>query len=367
MRDPADGESLFRKHPRTGLYRRLRTPGAFYASLLARARWTLLGVLAVVYVLAVLLLERVIMPTYVYRPLRVFLNADCATREGDRTRELIPPDQITDDEIGQIMRSRNQTVTELHKRELDLAQALAQIEHQDRLASLGLLSASVAHELNTPISVLRGSIEKLIEKFYDRPTQDRLMRMLRVTDRLRTISDSLVDFARVRQREVGEIALRPVIDEAWSLVAIDEKASSATFRNLVDEQARVVGNTDRLGQVFVNLLRNALHAIGPNGIISVHAEPNDSGTLSVRVDDDGPGIAADVLPNIFEAFVSSRLDARGTGLGLTVAAGIVEQHGGTIRAENRPDGGARLEVTLPAVRPSSRTFTAVTENQANVH
>jgi signal transduction histidine kinase len=69
------------------------------------------------------------------------------------------------------------------------------------------------------------------------------------------------------------------------------------------------------------------------------------------VEDDGPGIPADVLPDIFEAFVSSRLDAKGTGLGLTVAEGIVHQHSGTIAASNRPAGGAILEVTLPASEP----------------
>jgi signal transduction histidine kinase len=68
----------------------------------------------------------------------------------------------------------------------------------------------------------------------------------------------------------------------------------------------------------------------------------------VDVDDDGPGIPEDVLPQIFEAFVTSRLDAKGTGLGLTVAEGIVQQHGGTIEASNRPGGGARIEVRLPA-------------------
>ena len=70
--------------------------------------------------------------------------------------------------------------------------------------------------------------------------------------------------------------------------------------------------------------------------------------IACAVLDNGPGIRADVLPNLFEAFVSTRLDARGTGLGLTVAEGIVTQHGGTISASNRPEGGAALEVVLPA-------------------
>src|SRR6185312_17282562 len=96
---------------------------------------------------------------------------------------------------------------------------------------------------------------------------------------------------------------------------------------------------------------NALHAIAPSGKIVVRSKRavrSGKAWISITVEDNGPGIPASVLPDIFEAFVSTRLDARGTGLGLTVAEGIVHQHGGTITASNRPQGGACLEVTLPA-------------------
>ena len=102
----------------------------------------------------------------------------------------------------------------------------------------------------------------------------------------------------------------------------------------------------------MNLLRNALGAVSPGGNIRVHSRriiAESQAWEVIDVDDDGPGIPAEVLPQIFEAFVTSRLDARGTGLGLTVAAGIVQQHGGAIEASNRPAGGARLEVRLPAI------------------
>ena len=119
----------------------------------------------------------------------------------------------------------------------------------------------MAHELNTPLAVLNGSIEKLIETSPDAQTLNRLARMQRVTQRLRRISESLVDFARVRKQNMEPLALRALIDEAWSLVAIDEKASSVELVNEVGAEAQVVGNSDRLAQVFVNLLRNALNAV----------------------------------------------------------------------------------------------------------
>jgi signal transduction histidine kinase len=327
---------------------------ALYPYLPDQAKTNFFIVLGGIYVLAVLALETTIMPLYVYRPLRLMLNADQATQHGDREQEIIDERMILGDEIGQIMRSRNATILDLRKREDELEEALRRLEAQDRLVSLGLLSASVAHELNTPLTVLQGSVEKLTETTRDPATLERLARMLRVTQRIRKISESLVDFSRVRKQHLEPVPLRNLIDDAWSLVAIDEKAAGARFENLVRASDVVTGNSDRLIQVFVNLLRNALYAIRPAGRIAVnsrHLNRNAQSWISVTVEDDGPGIPSDVLPDIFEAFVSSRLDANGTGLGLTVAEGIVHQHGGTIAASNRAEGGACLEVALPVAEP----------------
>lgn len=325
---------------------------ALYPDLPGQAKTNLFIALGVIYVLAVLLLETTIMPLYVYGPLRLMLNADQATQRGDREHELIDEHLIPGDEIGQIMRSRNATVIDLRTREEELEEALRRLEAQDRLVSLGLLSASVAHELNTPLSVLQGSIEKLSETTADAATLERLARMLRVTQRIRKISEGLVDFSRVRKQHMEPVPLRHLIDEAWSLVAIDKKAAQTQFFNNTGANDMVTGNADRLIQVFVNLLRNALYAIRPSGKIAVNSKRlhrNAQSWVSITVEDDGPGIPPDVLPDIFEAFVSSRLDANGTGLGLTVAEGIVHQHGGTITASNRIEGGACLEITLPGV------------------
>jgi signal transduction histidine kinase len=345
----------FRRDPESGSYYRLKTDLGVYNDLLDRARLTLFIVLGVIYVMAVILLELLIMPQYVYGPIGQFLEADHATQRGDREHELIPEDRIPGDEIGQIMRSRNETVAELRRHEDNLAAALQKLEEQDRLASLGLLSASVAHELNTPLAVLAGSIEKLRETTADPHTLERLARMERVTVRLRKISEGLVDFARRRKQRMEPVTVRPLVEEAWGLVAIDERASDVDFRNEVAAGHRIEGNADRLVQVFVNLLRNALDAVksggGRRGSIRAASRAfiwNEKPWISITVEDNGPGIPADVLPEMFEAFVTTRLDASGTGLGLTVTEGIVSQHGGTIAAFNRPGGGATLEVRFPA-------------------
>jgi len=364
-RGDLSSEHLYKRVPDSQRFYRITIPTAFYSELLVSVKKVVLSVLAVIYILAVVFLEFVILPGYVYRPIHVMLEADAASQAGDRADEIVPEELIPKDEIGQIMRSRNDTVRELRAREDDLEQAAKDLqaknelletakrslEAQDRLVSLGMLSASVAHEMNTPLAVLHGSIEKLLEKTQDSHARSRLERMLRVTERLRQISAGLLDFARARRHNQGPVELRPIIEEAWQLVAIDDKSAEVVFTNQVLDGVQVRGNAGQLVQVFVNLLRNALNAVGPNGEIRAGSRPrilDGRPALSIYVEDNGPGIAPEVLPGIFDAFVTTRLDARGTGLGLTVAEGIINQHGGAISACNRSGGGARLEVVLPA-------------------
>lgn len=345
---------------------RVTLPLGFYSGLLARLKLSVFLVLGTLYVAAILLLELVIMPLYVYQPLDQMLTADAATRRGDRAAEFVPEEYIPGDEIGEIMRSRNETVREMRRHEDELERAAADLqrknteleaakrnlESQDRLVSLGLLSASVAHEMNTPLAVLHGSIEKLQETIEDPSARSRLARMIRVTERLKRISEGLLGFSRVRNQEMSKVEMRPLVEEAWHLVAIDDRAKRIKFINRVPARLAVKGNPDRLIQVFVNLLRNALMAVQEDcGEISATARRaalDGRAAVSIRIEDNGPGIPAEVLPEIFDAFVTSRLDSRGTGLGLTVAHGIVTQHGGSITAANGLQGGAVLEVTLPA-------------------
>jgi len=332
--------------------------------------------LLLAYGLAVLILETLILPPMVYRPLRRWLDADEASRRGDRDNELIPETVILPDELGHLARSRNLTLTLLRQRQGELENALQRLEDaaadlmrknhlletakrnladQDRLASLGILSAGVAHELNTPLAVLQGSLEKLREDTSDPRLDGRIQRMLRVTTRLKSISESLLDFARARSTHFSSVEVRPLLEEALALVRLDPKASRVEFRLEIDQGDRVLGNADRLLQVFVNLLRNAVDAVENGGAVTVSSRREDRETgpwIKLLFVDNGPGIEPEILPRIFEPFVTSRLDARGTGLGLAVAEGIVDQHGGGIVARNGEHGGAEFEVTLPCTGPA---------------
>ncbi len=338
--------------------------------------------LLAVYALVAVALEVLVLPENVYIPIRRMLAADRAVQDGRKDAELIPDAVIPSDELGEIMRSRNDSVVKLRRQEAALADALSRLEQvandlkrknhlletarrnladADRLASLGMMSAGIAHELNTPLTVLKGLVEKLntAPDSID-PAQAALM--LRVVQRLERLGDSLLDFARARQPMTRLVEVRALVQEAVLLVGLDREAHHAfpvTIINEVPERLNLECDPDRMMQVLVNLIRNAVDAIrgehsapGPSVTISAHPSTRDARPwVSLLIQDTGPGIDAAILPHLFEPFVSTRLDSRGTGLGLAVAEGIVREHGGVILARNRTDrSGAELEILLPAPR-----------------
>lgn len=338
--------------------------------------------LLAVYALVAAALELFVLPQHVYGPISRMLDADMAVQEGNKEQEIIADTMIPSDELGEIMRSRNRTVLALRRHEAALADALAELERvatdlkrknhlleaarrnlvdADRLASLGMMSAGIAHELNTPLAVVKGLVEKLNaspDKALDAP---QAALMLRVVRRLERLGDSLLDFARARSPETRPALIRAVVDEAATLVRLDRERSGVDVVNQVRDSIIVECDGDRIVQVLVNLLRNSCDAIRAgvrdvsgalhDGRVTVDAEISEKDGqewVSITVSDDGPGIDPDMLSRLFEPFASTRLDAHGTGLGLAVAEGIVREHGGLILARNRSDrSGAVFEVMLP--------------------
>jgi signal transduction histidine kinase len=339
-----------------------------------RAVLLLGAALGAIYAFIALVLETVILPRQVYVPIERLRVADEAVQAGDRDAELIAEADIPRDELGDIMRSRNASIVKLRKQERDLNEALAHLEEiaaelkqkndlietarrnladQERLAGLGMMSAGIAHEINTPLAVLKGSVQQLAESS-DRPDPQRIALMQRVIGRLERLSESLLDFARVREPNRETLPIAPLLDEAWQLVRIDRRPEHVVFDNDVPSSARAPIDADRLTQVFVNLLRNAVDATGRGRIAATAEQISRLGTryLAVRIADDGPGIDPKVFPRLFEPFASTKLDARGTGLGLAVSEGIVKEHGGVLTARNNAaaegnKAGATFEILLP--------------------
>ncbi len=337
--------------------------------------WLLVVALLAVYAIVALALEVVVLPPTVYAPIQRMLIADAAVQSGRKSEELIPDESIPGDELGAIMRSRNESVIKLRRQEEALGAALSQLEavatdlkrknhlletaqrnlaESDRLASLGMLSAGIAHELNTPLAVLKGCVEQLQGRAGQPVDPATAALMLRVVSRLEKLGLSLLDFARVRTPDSRPAPVREIVQEAITLVRLDRDARGVDIVNEVPPATIAHCDGDRMVQVFVNLIRNAVDSLAKSGggsvrIEAASVEREGRPLASISVIDDGPGIDAAVLAHLFEPFVSTRLDSRGTGLGLAVAEGIVKEHGGTILARNRSDrSGAVFEVVMPA-------------------
>lgn len=328
-------------------------------------------------------LEIFVLPIHVYHPLRRILNADRAVQESNRKEEIIDEAWIPADELGSIMRSRNESILALRSNEKELAKAFDRLEQTaadlhkknhlletarknlegaDRLASLGMMSAGIAHELNTPLAVVKGLVEKLgkDESLSSRETA----LLIRVVGRLESLSEGLLDFARVRPPMDIEADALSIVDEARTLVMLDRKDQideiGLQIFNQVEPRSLIPCDPGRILQVMVNLIRNGVDALissspdSPQITIRSEIEIRDSVPwLHIRIEDNGPGIDSAVIDRLFEPFVSSRLDAKGTGLGLAVANGIVREHGGVLVATNQPAdhdaSGAIFEVMLPMV------------------
>jgi two-component system NtrC family sensor kinase len=316
------------------------------------------------------------------------LDADDAARSSDSDREIIPSRLIPADELGEIMHSRNETVRALREHERELESTLARLEAvaidlhtknrlletarknlegADRLATMGMMSAGIAHELNTPLAVVKGLVSKLEDGEQLSPTECALL--ARVVGRIEKLSEGLLDFARVRTPSLKKTAMRGVIEDAWTLIKLDRQSvlpgQRLDFENLVPDDLEIACDPDRMVQVFVNLIRNSVHALRDlkdhHGRIRVSAEREtrtDGDWLVLSVLDNGSGIDPAVIDTLFEPFVSSRMDANGTGLGLAVADGIVREHGGMVVPSNVRNaegavesevqsGGAKFDVHLP--------------------
>ncbi|MBX3323206.1 MAG: hypothetical protein KF757_09480 [Phycisphaeraceae bacterium] len=341
-----------------------------------------LAVLALLFFYALVAgaLELFVLPQHVYGPISRILDADQALTDGRTSEELVPDDAITHDELGEIMRSRNETIRRIRRHERALAEALAQIElvaadlkrknhlletarrnlaGADRLVSLGIMAAGIAHELNTPLAVAKGLVEKLDTDPSRSLSQTESALLRRVIGRLERLSEGLLDFARVRPPESSPVALREVTIEAMELLRLDRGSARAQIVNDIPADLIVEADGDRLVQVMVNLVRNAIDAISRTdhpGLVTIEAETierDGQAWALVTITDDGPGIDPQVLLHLFEPFVSSHLDDRGTGLGLAVSEGIVREHGGTLLARNRTGQcGAVFEVMLPVRSPT---------------
>jgi signal transduction histidine kinase len=229
-----------------------------------------------------------------------------------------------------------------------LQEKQSQLVEAEKLASLGKLAAGIAHEINNPLtSVLTFSNLMLEQCPPGDPRHDKLKLMARETDRARNIIRQLLNFGRESViRPVKINVNQPVSEIAESLVAQEAFKGIELSMTLADGLPEVYADPAQLGQVVLNILLNAIHAITPPGRIDVTTH-RDGNFIEVVFADTGKGIPEEHLHKIFDPFFSTKDATRGTGLGLAVSYGIIKKHGGEIAVNSTVGKGTTFTVRLP--------------------
>jgi PAS domain S-box-containing protein len=222
-----------------------------------------------------------------------------------------------------------------------------QVLQHERLASLGLLAAGVAHEINTPLTGISSYTQLLLEGERAATERDMLEKIENQTRRASGITRSLLSLARPEGAVFEALDLNEAVREVLQLFEPQVRGGGVRLRSRLDgDLPPVRGSRSKLQQVLLNLLLNARDAVGRAGEIAVATRAGPDAVV-LEVTDDGVGIPEDDLPRIFDPFFTTKGRGKGTGLGLSISFGIVQEHRGRIRADSVPDGVTRFRVELP--------------------
>ncbi|MCV6623573.1 MAG: ATP-binding protein [Cellvibrionaceae bacterium] len=220
-------------------------------------------------------------------------------------------------------------VTETHRLEQELM-------HNERLASVGRLAAGVAHEIGNPVTGIACLAQNLRYETEPEDTQETVSQILSQTDRITRIVQSLVNFSHTGQSDQSQlqsIQIRECVAEAIHLLELHPEKQELQFINKVSEQHQILGDSQRLIQVFINLLSNARDASPAGAEVTVEAEPSKE-QLILRVTDQGPGVPEAIMERILEPFFTTKDPGEGTGLGLAMVYSIMEEHSGSVEIRN---------------------------------
>jgi signal transduction histidine kinase len=289
---------------------------------------------------------------FVAKPLRRLMDKADRIGHGD----LSGPVQIQqNDEIRELAQALNAMCERLREaRELAEAaadarmRALTQLRHADRLRTVGELASGIAHQMGTPLNVVRGRGAMIASGEVSESRMRELGAIVvEQADRVGDTIRRLLDFARRQHPNFVNADLGQVVQQSARLV--EPLASERNVRlevSLPREALTIAVDAGQIHQALTNLIVNAVHASPHGDTVSVAVTSND-GQVHISVSDHGKGIPEDQLASIFDPFYTTKRAGEGTGLGLSVADGIVREHGGHISVESRPGEGARFSVHLP--------------------
>lgn len=245
-----------------------------------------------------------------------------------------------------------ETLLNIEKRYERLFSAESELIQEEKMASLGVLSAGVAHEIKNPLAIILQGIEFLEISMLQEDFGDILSMMKEAVFRASKITKDMLTFSRESTLALEMIDLTSIIEETFSFVDhIFSLKRIKIIRNLLPGLPKVMVDSNQMKQVFINLLTNAAEAMPEGGTITISAESieniHNRNIIRMIIADTGHGISAEDRQRVFYPFFTTRKKSGGTGLGLSVVKGIIEKHKGTITIENEPGGGTRVIIELP--------------------
>lgn len=226
--------------------------------------------------------------------------------------------------------------------------------HVDKLSSLGRMAAGIAHEINNPLAGILLYSSNLSKKVPSGGAlEEGLKIIIKETQRCKTIIQGLLEFARDKKPQKVMTNINDIIESALGILYNEFHLQHVRIeKNLSKDIEKLFLDENQIEQVFINLLLNALHAVDDSGLITVQSAMDaERNSIHVEVADNGCGIAAGDIKNIFEPFFSTK--ANGTGLGLAVSYGIIRNHQGDLRVFSEPGQGTRFVIKLPALVENS--------------
>ncbi len=231
------------------------------------------------------------------------------------------------------------------------------LQQSEKLSSIGLLAAGVAHEVNTPLTGVSSYTQMLLGMIPETdPKHALLQKMQRQTERATNIVGNLLNFSRTgNSTEFGDTDLNHLLNDTLQLLEPQlRKTNIEIVKEYAESLPAITGSGGKLQQVFTNLILNARDAMFGGGRITLKTFAGDDDTVIVEVSDTGEGIPADNLTKIFDPFFTTKGVGNGTGLGLAVTYGIVQEHAGSIEAQSKTGEGTTFRVTFPAAHAARR-------------
>lgn len=337
------------------------------AEMLSARRQTI--VFNLMSILSISVIAVISLLVFVGKPVRQLVLGTNRVARGD-LHHFIPID--SDDELGHLARSFNKMTESLQRaneeihewirtleqkveeRTKDLKDAQFQLLHTEKLAAVGKIAATVAHEINNPLTGVFTYIKLMERKIEERnygphdmeKFREYLSTMSREVQRTSAIVHNLLDFTRPKEPSRKMVNINGLVEESLNIVRNKLSISNITVETEMDSLPEIQADSTQMKQVFINLIINACEAMEGGGTLTITSRHDETrNTETITFADTGTGISPDDLPRVFDPFYTTK--DKGTGLGLSVVYGIVTRHNGRIEVRSRPEGGTEMIVTLP--------------------